>query len=111
MANINGNSSTPIAEPSADVRTKILPPFHVIIENDEFHSMIFVALVLRNVFSYDRIRCVELMLEAHSSGEAIVWTGSKEVAELKLEQILTYHEKRDDGLALGPLNCRIEPAR
>lgn len=48
-------------------------------------------------------------MEAHNSGQAVVWTGSKEVAELKLEQILTFHEDRDDR-KLGPLSCRIEPA-
>ena len=55
-------------------------------------------------------RSFQLMMEAHTSGRAVVWTGSKEVAELKLDQIHTCHELRDDGRDLGPLRASIEPA-
>ena len=50
------------------------------------------------------------MMLAHETGQAIVWTGSKEVAELKLEQMLSFHEIKPDGQKLGPLGVRIEPA-
>jgi ATP-dependent Clp protease adaptor protein ClpS len=103
--------STPVAEPETDTRPKLLPPYHVLIENDDDHSQQFVVAVLRKVFGYDDTRATELMFTAHASGEAIVWTGPKEVAELKLDQLRTFHEKRGpDGHDLGPLRCRIEPA-
>jgi ATP-dependent Clp protease adaptor protein ClpS len=103
--------STPVADPRADTRPKLLPPYHVIIENDDDHSQPFVVLVLRKVFGYDEPKATELMMTAHNAGEAVVWTGPKEVAELKLDQIRTYHEKhaRDDR-DLGPIGCRIEPS-
>ena len=47
---------------------------------------------------------------AHTSGQAIVWTGTKEVAELKMEQMLSFHETQPNGKKLGPLGVRIEPA-
>ncbi len=51
------------------------------------------------------------MMEAHTSGRAVIWTGSKEVAELKHEQVTTVKETREtDGAELGPLGCVIEPA-
>jgi len=90
-------------------KTKLLPPYHVILENDDHHSMEFVVEVLVKVFSYQLEKCVQLMLQAHTSGRAVVWTGPKEVAELKLEQISTYHEKRGSK-DLGALGCSIEPA-
>ena len=93
----------------ADTRTRLLPPYHVLIENDDHHSQTFVVLVLQKVFGYDDAKCIDLMSTAEQAGEAVVWTGSKEVAELKLDQLLTYHEKREDR-DLGPLGCRIEPA-
>ena len=37
-------------------------------------------------------------------------TGTKEVAELKLEQMLSFHEIQPGGKKLGPLGVRIEPA-
>jgi ATP-dependent Clp protease adaptor protein ClpS len=96
--------------PKEDVRTRLLPPFHVIIANDEDHSMEFVVGVLCKVVGCTVEHAFQLMMEAHNTGRAVVWTGSKEVAELKLEQILTFHETRDDGRKLGPLGCSIEPA-
>ncbi len=91
------------------VRNRLCPPYHVVIFNDDHHTMEFVVMVLTRVFGYTLERSVQLMLEAHHSGRAVVWTGAKEVAELKVDQIRTYHEKRD-GRDLGPLNCSIEPA-
>jgi ATP-dependent Clp protease adaptor protein ClpS len=101
----------PRTKPETDSETKLLPPYNVILLNDDDHSMEFVVDVLRKVFAFPVERCVQLMLEAHTTGRAVVWTGSKEVAELKVEQIRTFHEIRDrDKKKLGPLDCLIEPA-
>lgn len=102
-------AATPVAEPETDTRPKVLPPYHVLIENDDYHSQLFVVMVLRKVFGYEVEKAIALMSTAEEAGEAVVWTGPKEVAELKLDQLRTYHEKRADG-DLGPLRCRIEPA-
>jgi ATP-dependent Clp protease adaptor protein ClpS len=96
-------------ETREESKVKRLPPYHVILENDDHHSMEFVVEVLVKVFGYQLEKCVQLMLQAHTSGRAVVWTGPKEVAELKAEQISTYHEKRG-GKDLGALGCSIEPA-
>jgi ATP-dependent Clp protease adaptor protein ClpS len=98
----------PVAEPEIETITQQMPPYHVLIENDDFHSFMFVVAVVQQVFAYPIDRTVELVTHAHQHGEAIVWTGSKEVAELKLEQITTFSEQRDDGKNLGPLSCRLE---
>ena len=102
-------SGTAVAEPETATRPRLLPPYHVLIENDDDHSQMFVVLVLRKVFGFDDAKAIDLMHTAEEAGEAVVWTGPKEVAELKLEQLRTFHEKRDNG-DLGPIRCRIEPA-
>ena len=103
--------ATPVADPKADTRSKLLPPYHVLIENDDDHSQQFVVIVLRKVFGYDEAQAIDLMHTAERAGEAVVWTGPKEVAELKLDQLRTFHEKHwSDDRDLGPLRCRIEPA-
>jgi len=101
----------PVTVPETREETKVKrqPPYHVILENDDHHSMEFVVEVLLKVFSYEIEKCVQLMLEAHKTGRSVVWTGPREVAELKLDQIVTTYEKRD-GNDLGPLGCFIEPA-
>jgi ATP-dependent Clp protease adaptor protein ClpS len=105
--------SGPSTEPRQreETRTRRLPPYNVILENDDHHTMEFVVEVLQKVLGCTIERAVQFMLEAHESGRAIIWTGPKEVAELKAEQVTSFHEVRDrDGVKLGPLGCSIEPA-
>ena len=101
----------PRTRPRSDARTRRVPPYHLILANDDHHSMDFVVEVLRKVLGLPLERAMAFMLEAHTSGRAIIWTGPKEVAELKAEQVHTFHEVREPGRAdLGPLTCIIEPA-
>lgn len=93
-----------------ETKTRRLPPYNVILENDDHHSMEFVIGVLQKALGYTEQKAYQLMLMAHETGQAIVWTGSKEVAELKQEQMLSFHEIKPNGQKLGPLGVRIEPA-
>lgn len=98
-------------ETDTAVRPHLLPPYNLVLENDEDHSFEFVVVVLCKALGYALERAFRYTMEAHEAGQSVVWTGAKEVAELKLEQVLTFHETRErDGAKLGPLNCRIEPA-
>ncbi len=90
-------------------KTRRLPPYNVILLNDDDHSVEFVIEVLFKVFAYHIEKCVQLTLEAHHTGRSIIWTGPKEVAELKQEQVRTFSQKKD-GKDIGPLGCEIEPA-
>jgi ATP-dependent Clp protease adaptor protein ClpS len=93
-----------------EVKTRRMPPYHVILENDDHHSFEFVVEVLRKALAYTEEKAFLLTHEAHTKGRAVVWTGSKEVAELKAEQLQSFHEIRPDGAKLGPLGVVIEPA-
>jgi ATP-dependent Clp protease adaptor protein ClpS len=93
-----------------ETRTRRVPPYNVILENDDYHSVEFVIEVIQKALGYNQQRAYLLMLEAHTKGRAVVWTGPKEVAELKVEQIHTFQEVRHGGANLGPLSCVIEPA-
>ena len=91
-------------------RTRRIPPYNVILENDDHHTMEFVIEVLCKALGYTVAHSIQLTMQAHTGGRAVVWTGPKEVAELKAEQIQTFHETLPDGRQLGPLGCTIEPA-
>ena len=98
-------------KPKETTKTRRVPPYNVILLNDDNHSMEFVIEVLCKALGYTVERSYQLMMQAHNSGRTIVWTGPKEVAELKAEQVQTFHETREeDGAELGPLGCVIEPA-
>ena len=102
--------TTVTTKPRPKERTRRLPPYNVILENDDHHSFEFVIDVLRKALCCTEQRAIEFTTEAHKTGRAIVWTGSKEVAELKAEQIQSFHEIRAGGQKLGPLGVIIEPA-
>jgi ATP-dependent Clp protease adaptor protein ClpS len=91
-------------------RTRRIPPYNVILDNDDHHSFEFVVEVLRKALGYPEQRAFQLTHQAHTSGRSVVWTGTKEVAELKVEQIRSFHEIRHDGARVGPLGVSIEPA-
>jgi ATP-dependent Clp protease adaptor protein ClpS len=92
-------------------RTRRLPPYHVILENDDYHSFEFVMEVLCKTLGCTEQRAYQLTLQAHTTGRAVVWTGSREVAELKVDLIHSCDEIRaSDNARLGPLTCYIEPA-
>jgi ATP-dependent Clp protease adaptor protein ClpS len=104
-------TDTAVAEPTTESQTPLMPQYHIIIENDDVHTMHFVVVVLKTVFGHSFETCFELTYQAHTDGEAVVWTGSKEVAELKVDQVRTFHEKHaTTGVSIGPVLCRMEPA-
>jgi ATP-dependent Clp protease adaptor protein ClpS len=103
--------AVPTTLPEQKTGTRTIPPYNVVLHNDDDHSMDFVIEVLRKVLNCDQPRAYQLMLMAHTSGCSVIWTGPKEGAELKVEQVQTFHEVRErDKKKLGPLTVTIEPA-
>ena len=80
--------------------TRLLPPYRVIIHNDDHNSMDHVVRsLLRCVPSLTVERAAEIMFEAHQHGQATVITCPKEAAE---------HYR--DGLESCGITATIEPA-
>lgn len=91
--------SAAVAEPEAPVQTKTRPkkdskkkpkrqpPYAVIVHNDEDHTWQYVIEVLQRVCGYAEEKAYLLTSQVHFEGKAVVWTGPKEVAELKRDQI------------------------
>jgi ATP-dependent Clp protease adaptor protein ClpS len=70
-----------------DRKPKRLPPYAVIVYNDDLHTFAYVIETFRKVFGYAPERCQQLAWQIHAQGKGIVWSGPKEVAELKRDQI------------------------
>ena len=86
------------------------PLYGVILHNDPISSMEFVVGVLQKVFGYNLARAAQLMLQAHLKGRSLVWSGSLEVAELRMEQIQSCGAdpaRREAGAQ--PLSVSLEP--
>ena len=88
-----------------DTETERIPPYKVIFLNDDITSMEFVVQVLSLVFKKDPATAVQLMLEVHDSGAAVIDVLPLEEAELRQQQTHELAAK-----AHYPLRCIIEPA-
>lgn len=79
--------STSRPAPQARSEPRQQPPYAVIVENDDLHTFDYVILALAKVFGYSHQKGYTLAFEIHTQGKAVVWSGSKEVAELKRDQL------------------------
>jgi ATP-dependent Clp protease adaptor protein ClpS len=88
-------------------KEELLEPnlYQVVVENDDFTPMEFVVSILERFFYMDRRKAVEKMLDAHVKGRAVCGLFSKDIAESKIVQVMTYAELHDH-----PLRCDIEVA-
>ena len=99
--------------PRAETRTgtRQMPPYHVIILNDEEHSFEYVIELLTKLFAHSLATAESLTWRIHNSGRAVVYTTHKEKAELKRDQVLSFGaDPRMGAVSKGPLGCYIEPA-
>jgi ATP-dependent Clp protease adaptor protein ClpS len=59
----------------------------VILYNDDVNGFEYVVSTLMKVFGYAAEKAYQLTLEAHNTGRSCVWTGMREHAELKADQL------------------------
>ena len=65
-------------------------PWNVVVHNDPINLMEYVAKVFMAVLAFSRQKAEVHMLEVHQKGRSIVWTGTRERAELFVQQLHTY---------------------
>ena len=68
-------------------KPKKQPPYAVIVHDDDYHTYEYVIEVLQKVCGHDLQKAFLLTQAVDQAGRAAVWTGTKEVAELKRDQI------------------------
>ncbi|MBW4551885.1 MAG: ATP-dependent Clp protease adapter ClpS [Aphanocapsa sp. GSE-SYN-MK-11-07L] len=79
---------------------KLAPRYNVLLHNDDFNSMEYVVeVLLKTVPNLTQPQAVDIMMEAHANGKALVITCALEHAEFYCES-----------LKLHGLTSTIEPA-
>ena len=72
-------------------KTEILPPWNVILHNDDHNDMLYVVqCLLKSVPKLGRMRAVEIMFEAHNRGKAVVTKCPLELAELYRDRLESF---------------------
>ncbi len=86
-------------------KPKLPPMYKVILFNDDYTPMEFVVDVLQRFFNKGREEATQVMLQVHTKGSGVCGVYSYDVAETKVNQVLTYAKEHQH-----PLQCSMEPA-
>lgn len=81
----------PQTDDAAEVRRRLLPPYKVILHNDDHNGMDHVVQALqKSVPGMSLGKAVAIMWEAHTAGQAVVIVCALELAELYQQRILSF---------------------
>lgn len=83
-------STTPTCEPSVNPKVEQLPPWKIILHNDEIHTANYVVNKVQEITKLDEEKATKRVLEAHKNGVAILLTTHQEKAELLVEMFETF---------------------
>jgi ATP-dependent Clp protease adaptor protein ClpS len=96
--------SPPLAQVDTEellrLRAKLLPPYRVVLHDDDYNEMNYVIFVLlHSINNLSQPEAERIMLTAHLTGSAIAAVCPRETAEFYQERLLSYG-----------LTATIEPA-
>jgi ATP-dependent Clp protease adaptor protein ClpS len=81
----------PSVEREARQQQAILPPYKVILHNDDHNEMVYVVqCLMKTVPGLGAARATRIMLEAHNRGKAVVTTCPLELAELYRDRLQSF---------------------
>jgi ATP-dependent Clp protease adaptor protein ClpS len=95
---------------AAKPKPRNLPPYNVVLLNDDDHSYEYVTEMLRVLFGHPQEAGYRLAQMVDKSGRAVVLTTHKEKAELKRDQIHAYGRDEHVATCCGSMSALIEPA-
>ena len=101
-ANSNIGTGTAVV---AQTKTKTQKPsmYRVLLLNDDYTPMEFVAYVLERFFNKSRESALRIMLHVHQNGVGVCGVFTYEVAETKVAQVIDAARRNQH-----PLQCTME---
>ncbi len=86
-----------------DTKTKKPSMYKVLLLNDDFTPMEFVVHILQRFFRMTVEQATEVMLHVHQKGVGVCGVFTYEVAETKVNQVLSFAKQHEH-----PLQCTLE---
>ncbi len=89
-----------------EAKPKLQKPqlYKVILLNDDYTPMEFVVIILERFFAKNREDATRIMMHVHQKGIGVCGIYTREIAETKVQQVLTYAQEHQH-----PLQCTMEP--
>ena len=92
-------------------KTEITPQYNVILIDDNDHTYDYVIEMLQKLFGHSKKTAFEMACEVDYVNRVIVYTASREEAELKKNQILSYGPDWRLKRSMGSMNAVVEMAK
>jgi ATP-dependent Clp protease adaptor protein ClpS len=96
-----GQGGTELKEKPA--QTKPPPMWQVLMHNDDYTPMEFVVEVLEQFFGHTHERATQIMLKVHTEGRGVCGIFPRDVAAMKVDQVMDYARQEQH-----PLRCGME---
>ena len=91
-------------------KTEGLPPYNVVLLDDEDHSYEYVIFMLKAIFGHPPEKGYKMAKEVDTTGRVIVLTTHLEEAELKRDQIQAFGPDPLIPRCKGSMSATVEPA-
>ena len=91
-------------------KTEGLPPYNVILLDDDEHSFEYVIHRLEKIFGHPPEKGYKMAIEVHTTGRVVVATTNLEHAELKRDQIHAFGPDPLIPRCKGSMSATVEPA-
>jgi ATP-dependent Clp protease adaptor protein ClpS len=92
-------------------QTEGLPPYNVVLLDDDDHSYEYVILMLKRIFGHPIEKGYEMAREVDATGRVVVATTNLEQAELKRDQIQSFGPDPLIPRCKGSMSATVEPAQ
>ncbi len=79
------------------------PLYKVLLHNDDYTTMDFVIMVLRDIFGKDTTESTKIMLNVHHQGVGVAGVYTLEIGETKVSMVHRMARKNQH-----PLKCSLE---
>ena len=100
---------TPTLEESTSLKSKPLPPWNVVLLDDDDHSYQYVISMLQRLFGHNLVVAYQMAKEVDSTGRVIVFSTHRERAELERDRIHSFGADPLIDRCKGSMSAIIEP--
>ena len=110
MIDAAGPQERPLPQSRPAPRPQALRAWHVVLIDDDDHTYDYVIEMLMNLCGHTLARGLRAARTVDREGRAIVFTGHRELAELKAEQIHEFGLDPRIASSAGAMSAVLEPA-
>ncbi len=111
MPDLPSSSTGVLEREDTKVVRKTLPPWNVVLLDDNDHTYEYVIAMLQKLFGHPIATCYQMAKEVDSSGRVIVLSTHRERAELERNRIQAFGADPMIPRCAGSMSAVIEPAQ